>query len=125
MMRLLAIAFLVLFAGSASAENVRFPSVAVGNSAAGPEIPAGSTSPPAPGPVPAIVLAHTCGGVSPHTEVWGKLLVSWGYVVLAPDSFGPRGVKAVCATPTAVDGQHARRRHGRRARLPRNAPPTS
>jgi hypothetical protein len=38
MMRFLAIAFLVLFAGNASAENVRFPSVAVGNSAAGPEI---------------------------------------------------------------------------------------
>jgi dienelactone hydrolase len=102
MMRLLAIAFLVLFAGNASAENVRFPSVAVGNSAAGPEISGWVYKPSGPGPFPAIILAHTCGGVSPHTDVWGKLLVSWGYLVLAPDSFGPRGVKAVCTTPTAV-----------------------
>ena len=102
MIRLLAIAFLVLFAGSASAENVRFPSVAVGNSAAGPEITGWVYKPAGPGPFPAIILAHTCGGVSPHTDIWGKLLVSWGYLVLAPDSFGPRGVKAVCTTPTAV-----------------------
>lgn len=102
MMRLLAIAFLVLFAGSASAENVRFPSVTVGNSAAGREITAWVYKPAGSGPFPAIILAHTCIGTSPHTDIWGKLLVSWGYLVLAPDSFGPRGVKAVCTTPTAV-----------------------
>ena len=32
----------------------------------------------------------------------GKTAGGWGYVVLAPDSFGPRGVKSVCTTPTAV-----------------------
>jgi dienelactone hydrolase len=102
MMRFVAIAFLVLFAGNASAENVHFPSVAVGTSVAGPEISGRVYKPSGPGPFPAIILAHTCGGVSPHTDVWGKLLMSWGYLVLAPDSFGPRGVKAVCTTPTAV-----------------------
>ena len=61
---LLAIAFLVLFAGSASAENVRFPSVTVGNSPAGPEITAWVYKPAGPGPFPAIILAHTCGGVA-------------------------------------------------------------
>ena len=102
MIRLLAIAFLVMFAGTASAQTVRFPSVTVGNSVAGPEITASVYKPNGSGPFPAVILAHTCGGVSPHTDAWGKLLVSWGYLVLAPDSFGPRGVKAVCTTPTAV-----------------------
>src|SRR5580704_17154250 len=86
MARFLAIVFLLLSAGSASAENVRFPSVAVGTSAAGPEITGWLYRPSGAGPFPAIVLAHTCGGVSEHTNVWGKLLASWGYVVVAPDS---------------------------------------
>ena len=84
MIRAIAIALLLLFAGSASAQTVRFPSVAVGNSAAGPEISGWMYKPSGAGPFPGIVLAHTCGGVSPHTEVWGKLLASWGYVVVAP-----------------------------------------
>jgi dienelactone hydrolase len=50
------------------------------------------------------VLAHPCNGVSPHTEFWGKLISSWGYVVLAPDSFGPRGEKNVCGRGIAVTG---------------------
>src|ERR1044072_6539140 len=56
------------------------------------------------GPFPGIVLAHTCGGVSPHTEVWGKLLASWGYVVVAPDSFAPRGEKSACGRGNVVNG---------------------
>jgi dienelactone hydrolase len=104
MARFLAIVFLLLSAGSASAENVRFPSVAVGTSAAGPEITGWLYRPSGAGPFPAIVLAHTCGGVSEHTNVWGKLLASWGYVVVAPDSFGPRGQKSVCGRGNVVNG---------------------
>jgi len=104
MARFLAIVFLLLSAGSASAENVRFPSVAVGTSAAGPEITGWLYRPSGAGPFPAIVLAHTCGGVSEHTNVWGKLLASWGYVVVAPDSFGPRGEKSVCGRGGVVNG---------------------
>ena len=100
----LVIAFLVLLCGSASAQSVRFPSVAVGNSAAGPEISGWMYKPSGAGPFPGIVLAHTCGGVSPHTEVWGKLLASWGYVVVAPDSFAPRGEKSVCGRGNVVNG---------------------
>src|ERR1051325_2359402 len=81
MIRTIAIALLLLFASSAHAQTVRFPSVAVGNSAAGPEISGWMYKPSGAGPFPGIVLAHTCGGVSPHTEVWGKLLASCGYVV--------------------------------------------
>ena len=104
MRRLLAIAFLVLLCGSASAQSVRFPSVAVGNSAAGPEITGWMYKPSGAGPFPAIVLAHSCAGVGPHTESWGKLLASWGYVVLMPDSFGPRGEKAVCTKAGVITG---------------------
>jgi hypothetical protein len=38
MIRFVAIALVLLFAADASAQSVRFPSVAVGNTAAGPEI---------------------------------------------------------------------------------------
>ncbi|MBL6617035.1 MAG: dienelactone hydrolase family protein [Reyranella sp.] len=104
MIRHLLIALVVLFAGDAAAQSVRFPSVAVGNSAAGPEITGWMYRPSGAGPYPGIVLAHTCGGVSDHTTVWGKLLSSWGYVVVAPDSFGPRGEKSVCGRGNLING---------------------
>jgi len=105
MRRALAILLLVLVAGVARAETVRFPSVAVGTVAAGPELSGWLYRPKGEGPFPAIVLAHPCNGVSAHTHTWGNLLASWGYVVLAPDSFGPRGEKSVCGRGTAVTGQ--------------------
>jgi dienelactone hydrolase len=104
MRRLLAILLLFLPFGGAAAESVRFPSVAVGNVTAGPEITGWLYRPSGAGPFPAIVLAHTCGGVSEQTEMWAKRLVSWGYVVLAPDSFGPRGEKNVCSKGGVVSG---------------------
>lgn len=102
MIRWLAIAFLVLFVGTAAAQSISFPSIAVGSSAAGPEVKGWVYKPEGPGPFPAIILAHSCAGVNAHTAIWGKLLVSWGYLALAPDSFGPRGTKAVCTTPGTV-----------------------
>jgi len=47
-------------------------------------------------PRAAIVLLHTCGGISKHEEMWSKRFVDWGYVVLSVDSFTPRGVEYVC-----------------------------
>jgi dienelactone hydrolase len=44
----------------------------------------------------AIVLLHTCNGLSKHEEMWSKRLVDWGYVVLSVDSFAPRGLKYIC-----------------------------
>lgn len=104
MIRAIAIALALLFAGSASAQIVRFPSVAVGSSPAGPEISAQLYKPAGAGPFAAIVLAHGCAGVRPHTDIWGKLLASWGYVVVAPDSFGPRGETSVCGRGNVVNG---------------------
>ncbi|HEV3494630.1 MAG TPA: dienelactone hydrolase family protein [Reyranella sp.] len=104
MTRLLAIVLLLLSAASASAQPVRFPSVAVGSATAGPEISGWIYKPAGNGPFPAIILAHTCAGTNAQTETWGKLLASWGYLVLAPDSFGPRGLKQVCTNGNAVTG---------------------
>jgi dienelactone hydrolase len=104
MIRLIAIAFALLLAGSASAQTVRFPSVAVGPSAAGPEITGWLYRPPGAGPFPGIVLGHSCAGFGSHTDIWGKLLASWGYVVVAPDSFGSRGEKSVCGRGNVISG---------------------
>lgn len=102
MTRVLAIVLLVLLSGPAWAQSVSFPSVTVGSSQAGPEVKGWVYKPSGDGPFPAIILAHSCAGTNPHTDGWGKLLVSWGYLVLAPDSFGSRGTKAVCTTPGVV-----------------------
>ncbi|WP_428672960.1 dienelactone hydrolase family protein [Reyranella sp.] len=103
MWRLLAIAFLLPWAaGAAHAETVHFASVAVGTMPAGPQLSGWLIKPPGPGPFPAIVLAHSCAGVTPHTDAWGARFVKWGYLVLAPDSFNSRGTNAVCTTPNVV-----------------------
>jgi dienelactone hydrolase len=47
-------------------------------------------------PRAAIILLHTCAGISEHEEMWSKRLVSWGYVVLSVDSFKPRGFDYIC-----------------------------
>ena len=66
----------------------------------------------------AVVLMHTCAGISTHEESWATRLVDWGYVVLAVDSFNPRGFDYLCdgrpgalATPwqRALDAYGARR----------------
>ena len=47
------------------------------------------------GPLPAVVLLHGCqGNWERLDERWGKRIASWGYVTLAVDSFGPRGIDA-------------------------------
>lgn len=101
---LVAIVLVALGATNATAQTVHFPSVSAGSIAAGPELKGWLYRPAGEGPFPAIVLAHTCAGVNEHTNVWGKLLTSWGYVVLAPDSFGPRGVSNVCNRGAIVSG---------------------
>jgi dienelactone hydrolase len=103
MWRLPAIAFLLLCAfGAAQAETVHFAPVAVGNVPAGPQITGWLLKPSGSGPFPAVVLAHSCAGMNRHTDAWGARLVKWGYIVLAPDSFNPRGTNAVCTTPGVV-----------------------
>jgi dienelactone hydrolase len=59
--------------------------------------------PEGPGPFPAIVALHDCGGLEerPNTEAqlysqWTKTLMAAGFVVLFPDSFGSRNLGSQC-----------------------------
>ena len=59
--------------------------------------------PDGPGPFPAVVALHDCGGLTqrPNTEAqlyskWADRLVADGFVVVFPDSFGSRGLGSQC-----------------------------
>jgi dienelactone hydrolase len=55
------------------------------------------------GPFPAIVHLHGCGGLPDAFKagvdkgLWSERLASWGYVVLAVDSFTTRGIGRACS----------------------------
>ncbi|HTZ54438.1 MAG TPA: dienelactone hydrolase family protein [Candidatus Acidoferrum sp.] len=49
--------------------------------------------------VPAVVILHTCAGLSPNDASWGTWFAENGYVGLVVDSFGPRHVDRVCGSP--------------------------
>jgi dienelactone hydrolase len=60
--------------------------------------------PDGPGPFPAVVLWHGCGGYhEPLDQDWGVKVASWGYVALTIDSFGPRGIKNTCGSGPPAD----------------------
>ncbi len=60
--------------------------------------------PSSAGPSPAVVLLHSCNGNWARLDQrWGKRIVAWGYVTLAVDSFGPRGIKHTCNSGAPVD----------------------
>ena len=48
------------------------------------------------GPFPAVVVLHGCIGISGHFTGIADRLSSWGYVTLAVDSLGPRGISSRC-----------------------------
>jgi dienelactone hydrolase len=88
---------LLLAAPAAAAERVTYPS------ADGTVIEALLVAPEGQGPHPAVVLLHGCGGRDDargrwmaRDADWARRLASLGYLVLAPDSFGPRGLREVC-----------------------------
>jgi dienelactone hydrolase len=58
--------------------------------------------PSGPGPFPAVILLHGCGGIGPGLWDWARRLNGWGYAALVLDSFSARGVGTVCAP----DKQH-------------------
>lgn len=103
MIRALVIVLLVALGTPAWAQSVSFPSVTVMpcGSPAGPEVKGWIYRPSGDGPFPAIILAHSCAGANPHTDALGQVLVSWGYLVLAPDpSVG--AAPAARTTPNVV-----------------------
>jgi dienelactone hydrolase len=92
------------FLGHAAApEKVEFPSLAESN----PTTLTGYLYKPAKlddkSPAPAVVLAHGCSGmiddknrIKPGIKHWAERFVEKGFVVLAVDSFNPRGHAEVC-----------------------------
>jgi dienelactone hydrolase len=53
--------------------------------------------PPGPGPFPAVVLLHGCGGFHSPMLSWADRLSRMGYVALSLDSFGRRDIDDHCA----------------------------
>lgn len=52
---------------------------------------------------PAVILMHGCAGPRGWGTIWGRRLRGWGYVVLRPNSFGPRGIRDCAKGNATVD----------------------
>jgi dienelactone hydrolase len=59
-------------------------------------VPAGS------GRIPAVIVLHSCAGVTPNVLDWARELNGMGFASLVLDSFSGRGVKEVCTGHTSV-----------------------
>jgi len=104
--RILAAAvFVGLLPNFASAESVRFPTATLPGITDKAVLTATVTKPEGPGPFPAIILLHDSGGLSRKDTEYAKKLVTWGYVVIVPDSFSPRGFGKLQTDPDAVGAQ--------------------
>jgi dienelactone hydrolase len=56
------------------------------------------------GSSPAVVLLHGCNDNWRRLDArWGGRIAGWGYVTLAVDSFGPRGVQNTCTNGAPID----------------------
>ncbi len=90
-----------LLAGASLARDLQFPTKPSRLSfLSAPEM--ALYRPDGPGPFPAVVLHHQCGGLGQgrwqnlSMLEWAKQAVARGYVALIIDSLGPRDVKTVC-----------------------------
>lgn len=91
------------FGQGASSGEVHFPTVAQGN----PLTLSGHLyRPDGPGPFPAMVLLHACGGLAPFNLAYGEWLSRSGYVALVVNSFSARHETNICGSennPTPRD----------------------
>jgi dienelactone hydrolase len=78
-------------AAAANAAEVQFSSSKIETPEPGERIWGKLYMPNGAGPHPAIVLLHTCGGLTQHVIVdWPEFLTGLGYLVLSVDTLGPR-----------------------------------
>lgn len=97
------VALLSCLAAPVLAENVSFPAQSQYD---GSPITLDATlqMPASPGPHPAVILMHGCGGLQPAVaealDIHAKALNDAGFATLVLDSFGPRGISSgyVCET---------------------------
>jgi dienelactone hydrolase len=88
-----------LLATGCASGGVRFPNATPG---AARMIAAREFRPDGPGRFAAVVLLHSCHGVSTSTLGWGRWFRDHGYVALVVDSWKTRGMKESC-TPGSAD----------------------
>ena len=69
------------------------------------------------GPFTAIVMLHPCLVMRKELDVWAERLVSWGYVTLQVDSFGPREVTCEPGLGSPADGKRAQDAHDAKSYL--------
>jgi dienelactone hydrolase len=55
------------------------------------------------GPVPAVILAHGCGGIGPTVREWAKQLNQMGVAAFRVDSFGGRGIRETCTGENRIN----------------------
>jgi dienelactone hydrolase len=89
----LVVALLAGCAGPAGQQAVRFANV---TPSAPMTLDATLVRPSGPGPFPAIVQLHGCGGLEAQSYRWARWFAARGYVALVVDSFGPRKLKGDC-----------------------------
>ena len=91
---------LLLIVGSHQALGGEIVTVAEADAAARqPRLSGYLARPSAPGLHPGLVVLHSCAGLSNQTVAWADLLARFGYVAIAVDSFGPRGITDRCTMP--------------------------
>lgn len=78
--------------------------------------------PAGPGPHPAVILLHGCGGrddrqgrMMPRDAAWARRLADAGYLVAVPDSFGSRGLGQQCTVRARTARAWAERREDARS----------
>jgi dienelactone hydrolase len=93
---------LIAFAAAAQATEAEEVRIASPLATKGP-FTARLLRPPGPGPFPAVVALHGCGGlldargkVRKRDADWADRLVGAGHAVLLPDSFTARGYREIC-----------------------------
>jgi len=94
----LALALPFILAHCASLLSERLPLTYDAKSVGGPNssAPLQLYLPPGNGPFPAVLVMHSCSGITDNTRSWASRLVGWGYAAVIVDSFGPRNQRRIC-----------------------------
>ena len=109
----LALVLPFILAHCASLLSERLPLTYDAKSVGGPDssAPLQLWLPPGNGPFPAVLVMHSCGGITDSHRAWAGRLVGWGYAALIVDSFGPRNQRRTCdcddCIPARVRAQDA------------------
>lgn len=87
---------------TAGPELVRYPTTAFPGGSSPVDITSELYKPEGDGPFPAVILLHGSAGLRQHHRDWAGKLVAWGYVVILPDSFSPRGFGKISTETSKV-----------------------